>query len=90
MLGSRALISLQLLKRGGIACMTGTLSWMTIYILGKINQKGKKVEVLFSVLEELDGTELYRSGKEGVESLRVGIKGPMNMGRTVVDSKIGL
>ena len=38
---------MQLQRHGGIAHVTGMLSWMATYFLGKTGQQGKVVELLF-------------------------------------------
>ena len=47
MCGREAMISLQLQRHGGTGRMTAMLSWTATYLLGKTDQQGEVVELLF-------------------------------------------
>ena len=64
--------------------MTGILSWMAIYFLGKTDQQDKAVELLF-VREQLECIEFCLGmNDEQMESLWIRIKGKTNMGDSIV------
>lgn len=84
--GCRALISLQLHKNCGIACMTGIMSWVATCLFRKDRPESWGSKVALYVKEHLECMELCLGvDDERVESLWVRMKGQANIGDTAVD-----
>lgn len=64
--------------------MTGKLSWMAMYVLGKTDLLEGMVETAFYVREQCIKCHLG-TNNDPVESLWMRIKGEANMGDTTVD-----